>query len=47
MGAKSVGELAIDGGAPAIVSAIYNATGVWVRSLPCYPEDLWRLLQSK
>ena len=47
LGAKSVGELAIDGGAPAIVSAIYNATGVWVRSLPCYPEDLWRLLQSK
>jgi putative selenate reductase molybdopterin-binding subunit len=46
-GAKSVGELVTDGGAPAIVSAIYNATGVWARDLPVYPEKLWRLLQDK
>lgn len=47
LGAKSVGELVTDGGAPAIVSAIYNATGVWARRLPCNPEDLWRLLKDK
>ncbi|MCD4672404.1 MAG: molybdopterin-dependent oxidoreductase [Anaerolineaceae bacterium] len=47
LGAKSVGELVTDGGAPAIVSAIYNATGVWARDLPCYPEYLWRMLQNK
>ena len=47
LGAKSVGEMVTDGGAPAIVSAIYNATGVWARELPVYPEMLWRLVNEK
>jgi putative selenate reductase molybdopterin-binding subunit len=45
-GAKSVAEIATDGVAPALVSAVHDATGVWVRELPCTPERLWQLLQE-
>lgn len=45
-GAKSVAEIAIDGVAPALVSALHNATGVWVRELPLYPERVWRALNQ-
>jgi putative selenate reductase molybdopterin-binding subunit len=37
-GAKSVAEISIDGVAPALASAIHDATGVWVREVPCIPE---------
>lgn len=37
-GAKSVAEIAIDGVAPAMASAIHNATGVWMREVPYTPE---------
>jgi putative selenate reductase molybdopterin-binding subunit len=37
-GAKSVAEISIDGVAPALVSAIHDATGVWIRELPATPE---------
>lgn len=33
-GAKSVAEISIDGVAPAMASAIHNATGVWMREVP-------------
>ncbi len=46
-GAKSVAELAMDGAAPAIVSAVHNATGVWVRKLPLYPERVWRAIKEQ
>jgi len=36
-GAKSVSEISIDGAAPAMASAIHNATGVWMRELPYIP----------
>lgn len=39
-GAKSVGELVIDTPCPAIMEAIYNATGVRVRELPITPEKI-------
>ncbi|MFN2282398.1 MAG: xanthine dehydrogenase family protein molybdopterin-binding subunit, partial [Anaerolineales bacterium] len=45
-GAKSISEIAIDGVAPALVSALHNATGVWVRELPLYPERVWQALQT-
>ena len=32
-GAKSVAEIPMDGVAPALVSAVHNATGVWIREL--------------
>jgi putative selenate reductase molybdopterin-binding subunit len=37
-GAKSVSEISIDGVAPAIASAIHDATGMWMRELPYTPE---------
>jgi CO/xanthine dehydrogenase Mo-binding subunit len=39
-GAKGVGELPMDGGAPATVAAIENATGVFPVSIPVTPEKL-------
>ena len=39
-GAKSVSEISIDGAAPAIVSAIHNATGVWFHDLPLTKEKV-------
>ncbi|MBN2388561.1 MAG: molybdopterin-dependent oxidoreductase [Anaerolineales bacterium] len=37
-GAKSVSEISTDGVAPALASAIHDATGVWLRELPYTPE---------
>ena len=39
-GAKGVGELPMDGGAPAVAQAIENATGLEVREIPATPERL-------
>jgi CO/xanthine dehydrogenase Mo-binding subunit len=39
-GAKGIGELPMDGAAPAIVSAIENATGVSINHVPLMPESL-------
>jgi putative selenate reductase molybdopterin-binding subunit len=44
-GAKSVAEISIDGVAPAIASAIHNATGVWMRELPYTPQRVKAALQ--
>ena len=46
-GAKSVGEIPIDGIAPAMADAIYDATGVWIRQLPFTPENVWRALRAQ
>jgi putative selenate reductase molybdopterin-binding subunit len=46
-GAKSIGELAIDGVAPAVASAIHNATGFWLRDLPYTPEKVLKAIQEK
>jgi len=42
-GAKGVGELPMDGGAPAILQAIENATGIVPTEVPATPERLWAL----
>ena len=39
-GAKGVGELPMDVGAPAVVAAIHDATGVWIQDLPATPERI-------
>ncbi|NMB55464.1 MAG: molybdopterin-dependent oxidoreductase [Leptolinea sp.] len=44
-GAKSVSEISIDGVAPALVSAIHDATGVWIRELPCTPQRVLKALK--
>lgn len=41
-GAKGIGELPIDGPAPAILNAIHKATNLSVNSIPLLPEDLHR-----
>jgi CO/xanthine dehydrogenase Mo-binding subunit len=45
-GAKGIGELPLDGTAPAIANAISNATGVDVRSVPVTPEILLGMLEQ-
>lgn len=42
-GAKSVSEIAIDGVAPALASALHDATGLWMREVPYTKE---RVLKS-
>jgi len=39
-GAKGLGELPMDVGAPAVVAAIHDATGVWIDTLPATPERI-------
>lgn len=39
-GAKGVGELPMDGAAPAIAAAVFNATGAFVSEIPITPERL-------
>jgi CO/xanthine dehydrogenase Mo-binding subunit len=43
-GAKGIGELPMDGPAPAILNAIENATGVSFASIPLLPEDIFERL---
>lgn len=46
-GAKSVGEIGINGPAPAIANAIYDAAGVRLYDLPMTPERVFRALQAE
>ena len=43
-GAKGVGELPMDVGAPAVVAAIHDATGAWIHDLPATPERIMAAL---
>jgi len=45
-GAKGIGELPLDGTAPAIMNAIENATGICIRRIPMTPEDLMSALEA-
>jgi CO/xanthine dehydrogenase Mo-binding subunit len=45
-GAKGIGELPMDGPAPAILNAIENATGIAFNSIPLLPEDIFERLAS-
>jgi CO/xanthine dehydrogenase Mo-binding subunit len=44
-GAKGIGELPLDGTAPAVANAIAHATGVDIRRIPVTPEVLLELLE--
>lgn len=46
-GAKEASEGSIVSTPPAIVSAIHDATGVWIRELPVTPEKIWRALRER
>ena len=45
-GAKALGEYTANLHAPAIINAIHDATGVWVRHVPATPEKLLKLLKE-
>jgi CO/xanthine dehydrogenase Mo-binding subunit len=45
-GAKGIGELPIDGPAPAILNAVEDALGIPFNSIPLLPEDLFEALTS-
>jgi putative selenate reductase molybdopterin-binding subunit len=44
VGVKSVAEIVVNGVAPAVINAIYDATGVMMTRTPVTPERLWRAL---
>lgn len=46
-GAKEAGEGVTISSPPAIVNAIYNAVGVWIKDLPVTPEKVLKALQEK
>jgi len=45
-GAKGLGELPIDGPAPAVVNAVARATGTDPRAIPVTPERLMELMEN-
>ena len=45
-GAKSVAEIAINGPAPAVANAIFDAVGIRLLELPMTPERVWRKLKE-
>jgi CO/xanthine dehydrogenase Mo-binding subunit len=46
-GAKGIGELPMDVGAPAVVAAIHDATGVWIHDLPASPERILAAMRAR
>jgi CO/xanthine dehydrogenase Mo-binding subunit len=45
-GAKGIGELPMDGPAPAILNAVFDALGVHFDSVPLLPEDIMDKLDA-
>ncbi len=47
VGVKSVAEIVVNGAAPAILNAIFHATGVMPKQTPVTPERMWRALRTE
>ena len=45
-GAKSIAEVSVNGAAPAIANAIYDAIGIWMRTWPFTPEKILKGLKK-
>jgi CO/xanthine dehydrogenase Mo-binding subunit len=45
-GAKGIGELPMDGAAPAIANAVSHATGADVRRIPITPESVFEIMEA-
>jgi putative selenate reductase molybdopterin-binding subunit len=46
-GAKAVAEVPMGGVAPALLNAVFNATGVRFHEIPLTPERVWRALHAE
>ncbi len=46
-GVKAVAEIPMDGVAPAVANAVYDAVGVRVKDLPLTPEKIWSAMRGK
>jgi putative selenate reductase molybdopterin-binding subunit len=46
-GVKAVAEIPMDGVAPAVANAVYDACGVHIDANPITPEKVWRELQAQ
>jgi CO/xanthine dehydrogenase Mo-binding subunit len=46
-GAKGIGELPMDGPAPAIINAVVQATCIEFNSIPLLPEDIFRAMTAE
>lgn len=46
-GAKGVGELPMDGGAPALLQAVENATGISLSAIPATPERIFEASRTR
>jgi len=46
-GLKAVAEIPMDGVAPAVANAVYDAVGVWADEIPMTPERMWKALGGK
>ena len=45
-GLKAVAEIPLDGVAPAVANAVYDAVGLWMDEIPMTPERVWRRLHE-
>ncbi len=46
-GLKAVAEIPLDGVAPAVANAVYDAVGVWMNEIPMTPERVWKQLHQR
>ena len=46
-GVKAVAEIPMDGVAPAVGNAVFNAVGINIDENPITPEKIWRALREK
>jgi len=46
-GAKGIGELPMDGPAPAIVNAVEDALGIGFSTIPLLPEDIFQAMSAQ
>ena len=46
-GAKGMGELTVSMAAPAVLSAIHDALGIWLTSIPATPEKITKALNKQ
>jgi len=46
-GVKAVAEIPLDGVAPAVGNAVYDAIGVQIPDIPLIPEKVWRALRQE